>query len=204
MSLWAVVPIKPLQQGKSRLSGVLSPEERSGLNVSLLEQTLRTLQKIPEIDRILVVSRDAAALGRAHALGVSTFQENGEPGLNEALHAATSYIQAHDGQGILILPADLPLLQAEDIRAILACGSVPPVMVISPDRHKQGTNALMINPAGMIPYTFGENSFQKHCALAVDAGISVKVCELPSVALDLDLPEDLFIFQQMGIGGLIF
>ena len=43
MSLWAIVPVKPLRRGKSRLAGALTEEERANLNQELLERTLRTL-----------------------------------------------------------------------------------------------------------------------------------------------------------------
>ena len=67
----------------------------------------------------------------------------------------------------------------------------PPVVVVSPDRHRQGTNALLVSPAGLIEYDFGPGSFQRHCERAIKAGARLEVCELPSLALDVDHPEDL-------------
>ncbi|HRJ75818.1 MAG TPA: hypothetical protein PLX90_07460, partial [Anaerolineales bacterium] len=62
MTLWAIVPVKPLRRGKSRLAGTLSENERAELNQKLLEQTLTTLSNLKELDQVLVVSRDPQAL----------------------------------------------------------------------------------------------------------------------------------------------
>jgi len=89
------------------------------------------------------------------------------------------------------VPADLPLLTADDIREVVKRGINPPVVVITPDRHHQGTNALLISPPGLIQYEYGPGSFQRHCMLAEKAGARLEICERGAVALDIDLPEDL-------------
>jgi 2-phospho-L-lactate guanylyltransferase len=67
----------------------------------------------------------------------------------------------------------------------------PPVVVVAPDRRRQGTNALLVCPAGLIEYDFGPGSFQRHCERARAVGARLEILELPSLALDMDLPEDL-------------
>ena len=57
MTLWAIVPVKPLRRGKSRLSGMLSEDERTLLNQELLEHTLKTLSSLKELDQVLVGER---------------------------------------------------------------------------------------------------------------------------------------------------
>lgn len=191
MTLWAIVPVKPLRRGKSRLSGVLSLEARTALNHYLLSNTLEILASIPEIEYSLVVSRDPEALTIAREYGARTVQEQGSPQLNVALARATMVALSHSVQGVLIVPADLPLLTAEDIRAVVERAGDPPVVVITPDRHHQGTNALLISPPGLIRYEYGPDSFQKHCLQAKKAGARLEICERGSVALDIDFPEDL-------------
>lgn len=193
MTLWAIVPVKPLGRGKSRLSGVLSQQERADLNRRLLAHTVDTLRELPEIEQVLVVSRDPAALALARDHGARTVQENGAPHLNVALARATILAKNYITRGILIVPADLPLITPEDVRAMLDRAKYPPVVVVAPDRHHQGTNALLVCPAGLIEYEFGPGSFQRHCALARQAGARLEICELPSLALDVDFPEDLDI-----------
>jgi 2-phospho-L-lactate/phosphoenolpyruvate guanylyltransferase len=196
MTFWAIVPVKPLQRGKSRLAEVLTKEERLDLNRRLLAHTMDTLTSIPDIEHVLVISRDQAALALAREYGARTVQEHGAPQLNIALTRATIVAQTYATHGVLILPADLPLITPEDIQTLLARAVDPPVVVISPDRRRQGTNALLVCPAGVIEYEFGPGSFQRHCARARQAGAHLEICELPSLALDMDLPEDLELVSE--------
>jgi 2-phospho-L-lactate guanylyltransferase len=191
MTLWAIVPVKPLRRGKSRLAEVLTQEERKDLNRRLLSNTVDTLAAIPEIEHVLVVSRDQEALALAREHGARTVQENGAPGLNLALARATIVAKNYVTSGVLIVPADLPLLTTEDVRFMLDKAKDPPVVVVAPDRRQQGTNALLVCPVGLIDYDFGPGSFHRHCERARQAGARLEVCELPSLALDVDLPEDL-------------
>ena len=191
MTLWAIVPVKPLRRGKSRLSGVLNEDERTALNHCLLAHTLDVLAAVPEIEHTLVVSRDPQALALARSYGARTVQEHGIPQLNLALTRATIVAANHAVWGVLVLPADLPLLTVEDVQALVACSHHPPVVVVAPDRHKKGTNALLVSPAGGIHYSFGKESFQRHCSLVANAGMRLEICDRPNLALDLDLPADL-------------
>ncbi len=197
MGLWAIVPVKPLRRGKSRLAGVLSEDERALLNFTMLSTTLRTLREVEEIEQILVVSRDPAALSLAREFNARTVQEDGQPELNTALQRATVVAQMYAAQEILILPADLPLLSVGDIHRILQHAKHPPVVVISPDRRNDGTNALYMNPAGIIEYRYGPGSFQHHVEQARMKGVRVEICQLSTLSLDLDLPEDLDLLKQI-------
>ena len=191
MTFWAIVPVKPLRRGKSRLAGVLTEEERLDLNRQLLIHTVDTLKEISEIEHVLVVSRDQAALSLARAHGARTVQENGAPELNVALTRATIVAKRYETRGVLIIPSDLPLISKEDVYAMLELVKDPPVVVVVPDRKKEGTNALLVCPVGLIEYDYGPNSFERHCQLARQAGARLEICELPSLALDMDVPEDL-------------
>lgn len=197
MTLWAIVPVKPLRRGKSRLANALSDKERVELNQSLLQHTLKTLKGLKEVEQVLVVSRDPEALTIARQHGARTVRENGQPLLNTALTRATVVAQVYATRGVLILPADLPLISEEDVLTLIERAANPPVIVIAPDRHGKGTNALLISPAGLIDYDFGENSFEKHCELAKKAGARLEIVDLPTLGLDLDLPEDLEIVREL-------
>jgi 2-phospho-L-lactate guanylyltransferase len=191
MTLWAIIPVKPLRRGKSRLSGVLSLEARTALNHYLLANTLEILGSVAEIEYTLVVSRDPEALTIAREYGARTIQEQGSSQLNLALTRATMVALSHSVRGVLIVPADLPLLTVEDIHEVVKRAVDPPVVVITPDRHHQGTNALLISPPGLIQYEYGSGSFQRHCSQAQKTGARLEICERGSVALDIDFPEDL-------------
>jgi 2-phospho-L-lactate guanylyltransferase len=196
VTLWAIVPVKPLRSGKTRLAEVLTQEQRTDLNRRLLAHTVDALKAIPEIEHILVVSRDPAALSLAREHGARTEKESGAPQLNVALARATAIVESYAARGVLIVPADLPLIAAEDLRAMLKFVDQPPVVVVAPDRRRQGTNALLVCPVGLIEYKFGPGSFRRHCELALQTGARLEVCELPSLALDMDLPEDLELVRR--------
>jgi 2-phospho-L-lactate guanylyltransferase len=161
------------------------------LNHYLLSNTLETLSSVPEIEYSLVVSRDPEALTVAREYGARTVQEQGSPQLNIALTRATIVAISHSVQAVIVVPADLPLITVADIREVIQRAVDPPVVVITPDRHQRGTNALLVAPPGLIKYEYGPGSFQRHCIQAEKAGARLEICERGSVALDIDLPEDL-------------
>lgn len=196
MSLWAIIPVKPLRRGKTRLAGVLSEDEREILNLSLLGHTLMILRQVPEIQQILVVSSDTAVLALAREQGARTVMEDGHPGLNTALHRATMVAQVYAAQGVLILPSDLPLLTKQDVEEIIQTPEPSPLVVIAPDRRNEGTNALFVKPTGLIDYQFGDNSFSKHVSQAKKFHINLRIINSPTLGLDLDFPEDLELLQQ--------
>lgn len=196
MTLWAIVPVKPLRRGKSRLAGTLSEDERTELNRSLLQNTLKTFADLREVEEVLVISRDPQALAIARQHGARTVREDGQPELNTALKRATVIAQVYATRGVLVLPADLPLVTREDVLMLIEHAGEPPAVVIAPDRHGTGTNALLISPAGLIEYDFGENSFQRHCQRAREAGARLEIVNLPTLGLDLDLPEDLELVRK--------
>lgn len=197
MTLWAIVPVKPLRRGKSRLSKVLTEDERTNLNKTMLINILKTLQRVEEVDTILVVSRDPFALSLARDFKARTVLEDGSPELNTALRRAAMVAQAYQVHEILVLPADLPLIKPEHLKEFIHHSGNPPEIVIAPDRRHNGTNALYINPAGLIEFCYGPGSFDIHIKNAKAANARIDIVESPVFGLDLDLPEDLEYLKQL-------
>ena len=204
MTFWAVVPVKPLRRGKSRLSGVLAQEERTALNIYLLGHTLDMLNATPEIEHTLVISRDPVALALARSHKAQTVQEDGSPQLNLALTRATRVVQSLTRSGLLIIPADLPMITSQDIQGMLervkmgtnsSLQTNESVVVIAPDRHRTGTNGLLVYPPGLISYEYGPGSFERHCTNARRANARLEIYENPAFALDVDFPEDLDLIR---------
>jgi 2-phospho-L-lactate/phosphoenolpyruvate guanylyltransferase len=93
-------------------------------------------------------------------------------------------------RAILIVSADLPLLQPADAAAMLAAGEARRV-VLAPSRDAAGTNALLLPPATLFRPAFGRGSRAAHRARARACGLRVvEVCR-PGLAFDLDTPADL-------------
>ena len=192
MTLWAIVPVKPLRRGKSRLAGVLTENERTFLNYAMLENTLRSLTAVASVQQVLVVSRDPAALSLARDYQARTLQEDDEnTDLNLALKRATVVAQMYSASSVMILPADLPLIQPSDVEAFINKLVKPPMVVIAPDRREDGTNALLMSPAGLIEYEYGAGSFKKHMKQIEHYHVRHEIVKTFSIELDLDLPEDL-------------
>jgi len=200
MTTWAIVPVKPLRRAKSRLGSVLGAEERLALSREMLNRVLEALVRVPEIERTLLVSRDSEAMALARHHGARTLSERPPIDLNQALQQATRAAVGSGASAVLVVPADLPLVTADDLRELVSLAESPPVVVIAPDRRQAGTNALLASPAGLIEYAFGPSSFDRHRALALAAGARVLVCDRPGLALDLDLPEDLGLFRKASGG----
>lgn len=191
MSTWAIVPVKPLRLAKSRLAEVLTPEQRQRLAEAMLRHVLGVIRAVPQVTGTLVISRDNRALALAREYGAKTVQESGTPELNTALMRATQVVANWRSDGVLILPADLPLLAPEDVSGIIRLGHDEPCVVLATDRNKDGTNALLVRPPGLIKYMYGMGSYQRHAVLARDAGAAVHVYESERLLQDIDLPEDI-------------
>jgi 2-phospho-L-lactate guanylyltransferase len=200
VSLWAVVPVKPLDQAKSRLAGALSPVERVALVQQLLERTLDVLRQVPAIAEIVVATSDPGVAAWARREGYRVLREVGEPDLNGALAVATRSAQSHRVDAVLIVHADLPRVTPADVVKLAAfTAGGAPVVVVAPDRHGRGTNALLCAPPGLIEYRFGEDSYAQHCAQAQAAGARLEICSTPGLALDLDVPEDLEVLRGASV-----
>jgi 2-phospho-L-lactate guanylyltransferase len=196
MTIWAIVPVKPIQRAKSRLANVLSRDERATLSRQLLKNTLETLAGVSQVERTLVISRDSEALAIARGEGARTVAEWGSPQLNKALVRASLVARGYGVSAVLVLPADLPFLTKQDIEKLISVSGNPPEVILAPDRRGHGTNAILSSPPGLIDYDFGPDSFQQHIERAEAAGARVEICNLPSLELDLDLPEDLEFLQK--------
>jgi len=197
LTIVAVVPVKPLRRGKSRLATVLNDEERYRLNCYLFTHTLKVLEQVPEVERILVVSRDTAALAVAREHGAHTLQEPSDSQLNLALKRTTVLLRTSAVSTVVILPADLPLLTVEDVQALLQALPDPQGLVLAPNVQETGTNGLAVRPPDIVEYRYGPNSFENHLAYAREARLPVAIVRRPGLQYDVDWPEDLHLVADV-------
>ena len=197
LNTWAIVPVKPFKQAKSRLSGVLQPDQREALAQHLFRQCLQLLLSITKLSGVLVVSRDSKALAIAHDYHAHTIQESGEPELNPALTRAAQILLTRGVQSVFVMPADLPFVTFDDIEQVLHLGRFLHSAVIIPDNRLDGTNGLMLTPPDLIPFAFGVGSFARHKALIEQTGASLHIYQSARMGLDLDTPDDLARYQAM-------
>lgn len=196
MSLWVIIPVKPLKNAKSRLSPVLLPDQRYELAQAMLRHVLAVTTTVQAVTGALVISRDTKALAIAREMGAKTLQEGAISNLNPALLRATVVVKSWRADAVLILPADLPFISAEDIVAMIGLAHRPSI-VIATDRERDGTNALLVRPPGAIEYEYGPGSYERHRQNAARAGLPVALYESERMTLDIDVPEDLKDYHKI-------
>jgi 2-phospho-L-lactate guanylyltransferase len=188
----ALVPVRSLEGGKSRLAERLDAEERAELVGRLLRTTIEALT--PHVDRVVVVSPDRDVLDLAAAAGAEPLLQRAG-GLNTALRLARRHALDLGADAVLVVPPDLPRVDEAEIERILATGDrAAAVVVIVPDRHGTGTNALLLAPPDVIDFSFGTGSRATHGAAADAAGADLVELDGP-LALDLDTPDDLLLAE---------
>ncbi len=196
----AVIPIRSIEGSKSRLGGPLDAEEREALVGGLLSRTIRASLEAPSIAAVVVVSPDPAALQLAAAEGAVTLNQ-ANTGLNEALRTAEVWADEMAATALLVLPADLPNVGPAELEGFLAgirreidrgAPGGPGVVGLVSDRHREGTNLLLMAPPGLIEFAFGPGSRSAHEAAAQRIGARFIELEGP-LSVDLDTPDDLLL-----------
>ena len=188
MDLWAIIPLKQFELGKSRLTGVLDELGRLALNRRLFDHVFETAAAALGARHVMVVTPDAELADTAIGRGGHGVIDTGE--LNAALGHACREAVALGASAILALPSDLPFLAAEDLAALRTALPPAPGIVIAPDRSGQATNALLLSPPIPDFFRFGPSSFTAHVQAARTCGAAVEIMRRPGLAFDLDTPED--------------
>jgi 2-phospho-L-lactate guanylyltransferase len=189
-----VIPVRGFEGAKSRLGAVLDAEERKTLVERLLGRTIAAAVATDGVAEVIVVSPDPDVLALAAAAGARTVLQQSR-GLNPALHEAR---EAAHGERLLIVPGDIPGVSPAALAAVLAAGDAAgsPSVVLAPDRHGRGTNALLLEPPDVIDPAFGGDSRAGHAWLASSADAAYG--EVPDVLdLDVDTPDDLLLAETL-------
>jgi 2-phospho-L-lactate/phosphoenolpyruvate guanylyltransferase len=192
----SLIPLRSLTTGKTRLSSTLSAKARGFLTREMATRVIISALSSQAVMAAVVVSPDPEALAFASAIDprvVSLTQPPSEPGLLAALQLGRLHAESLGASGLLVLFGDLPLLDGADVRNIVR-RAVP--VVIAPDRHGTGTNALLLRFSDRVAgstfaFQFGEGSYHRHVAEADRLGLDVATSISAGTAFDLDTPADL-------------
>jgi 2-phospho-L-lactate/phosphoenolpyruvate guanylyltransferase len=205
--VWATVPFRGPTGSKRRLAGLLEPAEREQLSMTMLNGVLNVLLADLRIERVVLLTSSPASYARPEHPRLAIVEEprfesgpSNVDGLNLALEHAQHVATAGGADGLLILPADLPLIECADLDAVLAAWTAASV-VVAPDRAAEGTNALLLSPPNAFSPGFGPDSFARHLQLADQIGLHSAIVERAGLGLDLDTPDDvaaLFSTQRAG------
>jgi 2-phospho-L-lactate/phosphoenolpyruvate guanylyltransferase len=180
-----LVPVKALAEAKGRLAPTVGPLQRRLLAIAMFEDVIAALQAVPGLADPVVVSPDREVWRRADAIGCRVVEEPpGAGDLNRSLAAAAAAASASNGDGLLVVAADLPLASAAGLKRVLAAAEAPVAVV--PSHDGGGTNVLAWRDPGTFAPSFGPDSAARH--LAVPGAVRI---DEPGLALDVDTVEDL-------------
>jgi len=195
VTTFVIVPVKKLEDAKSRLSPLLLDNERREFCLKMLEDVLASVKTTRHVNQTVVMGKDEEAFHVAKGFDAVPLTE-GQSGLNQAVSEAISWCIQRGATSTLILPADIPLVTPMDLNRILSLGEEAAV-VISPSRSGSGTNALLLNPPNVIPTFYGQHSFQRHIEEASIRAIRFRTVRSSRIALDIDTVEDLAYFAAL-------
>ena len=184
MTVAAVVPIRSFS-GLTRLAAVLQTHERVALMRKLAGRTATAIAEAGA--SIVVVTGDDEVRSWASESGFSLVDEPDPPGLDAA--AAAGMARADDAW--MVVHADLPAIEAEDIDAAMSLLGSRSVLAPSHD----GGTSLIAGSTPAFPFSYGVGSFHRHLAAVPDAAVLIR----PGLALDLDRASDLDAMQSLGL-----
>lgn len=192
----AIVPIKTLRFGKSRLSSILDDTERLHLIKLLISTTIFELKKSSFIHPIILVSNDNEVREIAKNEDLIFLYEN-NPGVNNAIKMADSYCVNEGYNSNIIIPHDIPFLTSESIDEICKKSfSYKKCIFICPSLRMDGTNILLRKPLNLIQTSYDNNSYYTHLALGKQSGVFCESITLKNLMFDIDEMSDLSYFLE--------
>jgi 2-phospho-L-lactate guanylyltransferase len=186
--IYALVPVKALLESKTRLRRLLEGPIVERLAEAMLRDVLDALGRVPALDRVVVVTPDSDVAAVARDAGAEALVRD-DPGLNAAIDAGAAALCREPSDGILVVLGDVAGVRAEEIERLLGALDGPGV-ALAPSRDG-GSSALLRIPHDVIPACFGPQSAARHRESAERAGVRFCDLALPSLAIDIDRPEDL-------------
>jgi len=194
---WALVPVKAFERGKSRLSSALAEADRAAFARGLLEHVLDTLLA-SRLEGILVAtdSLEVAETAQKRAARICWDPPNASS-LAAVVDRALAELSGLGARSALVLMADLPAIEPNDIQSVLAQLADHDVVVV-PAGDGFHTNALVLSPPTCLRTAFGRaDSLQAHLAASRSANLRTAVFDHPRLAFDVDGPADLTRFTAL-------
>jgi 2-phospho-L-lactate guanylyltransferase len=197
----ALVPVKRLATGKTRLARDLERAALARLVLAMLEDVVATLRAVPGLGCIAVVTPDPEVAAAARRFGAQALLEP-TPGLGPSIDAAARVLVAQGATALLVVLGDVPGVEAGEVAQLLdALRELGGRGVVLAPSRDGGTAALLRAPPDAIGSRFGPESAEAHRDLAKHAGVPLRELPLPSLAIDLDSREDLEAFLASPTGG---
>lgn len=199
-----LIPIKDPTHAKTRLAELLSEEERRQLAWAMFEDVSRAIATARKPDRVVMVTSFTPAIERARELGWDVLIEESQISESTSVDWASRILSERGFDTVMRLPADLPLVRAEDIDGLLSIELDSPGALLVPSREGTGTNAIIRTPPTLFPSRFGPNSLALHKQEAVRVGVECVIVNNARIALDIDEPADVELLLNEGSGTQAF
>ena len=197
--VWALLPVKAFENAKSRLSRVLTREQRAALARCMATDVLQVLRGTAGIDRVVIVGQSPDQEALAADFGCEYQPDVPTLDVSENITRATRLLAARGAHTMITLPADLPGITPRDVeRAIAQHRGGVTIFRASRDN---GTNVLIATPPDCVSFSFGADSARRHAAAARRGGYHVQVLDDLAFDLDIDTPEDLRVFVESNADG---
>ena len=195
-----LIPVKDPSNAKSRLSELLSAEERRRLAWTMFEDVSRAVLHAKRPDRVVMVTSFPPAIERAHELAWDVLVEQTQVSESASIDWASRMLEEQGLDAVMRLPADIPLVRADDIDAIMSVRLDAPGALLVPSRDGTGTNAIIRTPPSLFPSRFGPDSLALHKTEASRVGVTCAIVGNSRVAFDVDEPADVASFMEVGRG----
>lgn len=201
MRATVVLPVKRFARAKTRLLVAVGPPGRAALLRAMLEDVLHALDRVQQVHRVVVVTGEGRAekvameAAKRLTVPIEVMRDPDERGHSQAAVLGIVRALALGAECSALLPGDCPMIDPAELDDALGRMAEGRVAVV-PDRHGTGTNGLLLAPADAIGPAFGDGSCARHLDRAGRAGYEAVREELPSLALDLDTPDDLDLMRE--------
>ena len=194
----ATVALKPLGLAKTRL-GELPDVLRSRIAWCMALDTLRAIR--PAVDLLVVVSSEPELEFRLRQAGlpVRVHPDTGPDGINPALEAGAAALTAAGCQRVLACVADLPALQTESVRRVLAASRRHSRSFV-PDASGVGTTMLISHGTSLQPAFQGSSAAAHRRSGAVPLDDAELGGPVPDARCDVDTLVDLMAAMELGLG----
>ncbi len=195
----AVLPVKRFALAKQRLGGAVSDVRRPELVATMVRDVLDALAATDGLVEIIVVSNEPGAIAAAGEVGAAAIPDALQDGQSSAARAGAEHARRRGAGRVLLVPGDCPALDPAELETLLGAATETSVVIV-PDRHGTGTNALLLTPPDVIAPSFGPDSLARHRALAAAAGVPATVAHPASLLLDIDTGDDLTVLSERLLG----